>query len=62
MKERKYQKRNNVLCSGCGNPIENDRDTQRYCRKCHAENMKEQRRKNAEELKMLREFYKLHNA
>jgi hypothetical protein len=58
MEERKYQRRNNIYCSGCG---EKKESSQRYCKKCHAKKMREQRVKAAEELKMLREFYKIHN-
>jgi predicted amidophosphoribosyltransferase len=54
-----FKKEKKTTCSKCGAPL--DRPKQSYCKKCHSETMREHRIKAAEELKMLREFYKLHH-
>lgn len=54
-----FKKEKKTTCSKCGSPL--DREGQNYCSKCHAQTMKEHRKKVADELKMLREFYKTHH-
>lgn len=48
MRKRKKIGQRKTTCSKCGEPLEQSRRTQRYCKKCHAESMRLLRPKHSE--------------
>ena len=48
MRIRKVKGERKDTCSNCGNKVEDSRNGQRYCKFCHAENMRKNRPKHFE--------------
>lgn len=48
MRKRNPKGKQKTTCSKCGNPVENSRKGQRYCKNCHAEHMRNSRPKHSE--------------